>query len=216
MSICVVLGNTFSVKEELKLKYGFSFNWDYKVWYKPVQADKFPYWKTIVEAYSKEIEACWVNDFDDIPKLLNAIKAEKAEIQVEMPSLQSHKLDGKVIEISKWLANKIKEEAKTSVAFRNLEVIKVHRETHKAILVDIKYYSGITCSCGICGRALDNPISKATGIGPVCAEKIGLSRPKLEQAEQTIKELEALCDKQGVISKVWVAKSMIKNIHEVA
>lgn len=50
-------------------------------------------------------------------------------------------------------------------------------EVFEAIVADpeaaLKEYARITGSCGICNRTLEDPVSVARGIGPVCWEKVG-------------------------------------------
>lgn len=117
---------------------------------------------------------------------------------------------GQIIEIKTWLAKRLQNELHMDFFLRNLEVTQVVAETAKAYQMKVKFVSRIACNCHVCGRALDNEISKAVGIGPVCAEKIGLSRPSLSDAQRTIDELESLCRKIGEIGPLWVPKSQIK------
>jgi SWI/SNF-related matrix-associated actin-dependent regulator 1 of chromatin subfamily A len=123
-----------------------------------------------------------------------------------------HKLQNKVIETKAWFAKTFRDNHNTSLAFRNFKVLKVTNETKKAYQVDIEFFSGISCTCGYCGRILDNPVSKATGIGPICAEKMGLPRPTLETAKEIVKKMEELSKKQGQFLNVWIPKSQIKRI----
>lgn len=211
MSFIVVLGNSYEIKPELKQKLGFTFSWDHKVWYRACLQDKFEYYRMHVEALSKQVEACWVNTLEDIPKLRQAIKEEIGEEQ-KRKSLESHEHDGQIFEVSKWYAQRFKENNNTQYTFRNLEILKVHSETPRAYLVDAKFFSGIASSCGVCGRGLDNDTSRATGIGPICASKLGLPRPTMETAKLVVAELEKLSEAQGVFHQVWVPKSQIKSI----
>lgn len=117
---------------------------------------------------------------------------------------------GETFEIKTWLAKRLQEDSGASFFFRNLRVTSVERETEKAYLLSVKFVSSIARSCHICGRALDDEISRATGIGPVCASKLGIDRPKLETADTTLKLIDTLCNDIGEIGPVWVPKSQIK------
>lgn len=142
----------------------------------------------------------------------NARKAAPSVTVDNAPKKEFSIKVGQVIEIKTWLANKFKEEAKMDFFLRNLEIVEVLDETARAYQVQVRFVSKIVKNCCACGKALDNEISKATGIGPTCAKKIGLSRPSLNDAQKTIIELEALCVKIGLIGPLWIPKSQIKLI----
>ena len=139
------------------------------------------------------------------PPVITPDNAPKKEFSIKV---------GQVIEIKTWLANNFKKDAGMDFFLRNLEIVEVLNETQKAYQVRVRFVSKIVQNCCACGKALDNEISKATGIGPTCARKIGLSRPSLHSAQQTILELEALCVKIGIIGGLWIPKSQIKFIAE--
>ena len=126
--------------------------------------------------------------------------------------ITDHQLKGKKVELKKWYGNILKDELGNDFAFRNVEIKKVYRETQKAILADFKFYGGIMCSCGVCGKTLTDEISKATGIGPVCAKKLGLPRPTLTNVKEVITELNKVVDAMPEVNKKWIPKSQIKNI----
>lgn len=117
---------------------------------------------------------------------------------------------GQNFEIKTWLAKRLQAQLSMAFFLRNLEVTEVLNETPKAYEVKVNFVSKIACNCHVCGRALDNEISKATGIGPTCAAKIGLSRPNISDAHKTIQELEDLCRQIGTIGPIWIPKSQIK------
>jgi hypothetical protein len=72
-----------------------------------------------------------------------------------------------------------------------------------------KLYGGVARCCGICGRDLDNEISKAAGIGPICATKFGFPRPTIETAAEINKMLEEKFRQAGTIEKKWIPKSQV-------
>lgn len=117
---------------------------------------------------------------------------------------------GGVIEIKAWLARAISKE-KNIQMFRNIEVRQVLRESERAILVRAKLSAKPAVNCHICGRALDDEKSIATGIGPTCAKKIGVTR-ELDKYE-LLKVIEDLVEKTGII-ELWIPKSQIKGAGE--
>lgn len=136
---------------------------------------------------------------------------ERAMIKLEKPAPRLFSIAiGQTFEIKTWLAKALQKQLELNFFLRNLEVVEVISETPKAYMVRVKFVSKIACNCHVCGRPLDNAISKATGIGPICAVKIGLTRPSLSNAQATIDELEALCVQIGTLPAVWVPKSQIK------
>lgn len=117
---------------------------------------------------------------------------------------------GEMIEVKPWIAHRLQADAGLEFFFRNLEIVEVQGESPKAYKVTVKFVTKIVCNCHICGRDLDNEISKATGIGPVCADKMGLPRPTLATAKDTLALIEAKCAAIGVVGPVWIPKSQIK------
>jgi hypothetical protein len=137
-------------------------------------------------------------------------KAEPTAIDVT--GLQT----GGGIEIRRWLARKIAEEFKTipahleaPVAFRNLEITEIHRETAKAVQVTFRYSSKICERCHVCGAELDTDVSRACGIGPVCAKKLGFKRASLGDAGAIVERMEAICREVGEVGPRWIPKSQI-------
>lgn len=148
--------------------------------------------------------------------VLNAInKAQNKEMVRNEPKEFSLKL-GQVIEIKKFVAQRLKMEQGLPYFFRNLEVTEVLNETQKAYQLKVKFVSKIVTSCHVCGLHLDTDVSRATGIGPVCADRLGLKRPTLETAQETLRAIDALCSSVGIIGPIWVPKSQIKTSEETS
>jgi hypothetical protein len=210
MSFIIVLGNSYDVKDSLKSRFNFKFDFEQKIWFRPVLQDKYWFFEQAVEALSKNISCAWVQDInklDEAKKLVREIESLNTTT-VEVPA---HRLDGSIFEMSAWYARAFKENNNTAYAFRNLKISKVKRETAKAYQVDAEFFSGIASTCGVCGRELSNDVSRATGIGPICAQKIGLPRPTMESAKETVKLMEQMSKAQGIFTDVWVPKSQIKH-----
>ena len=148
----------------------------------------------------------------------NKLKAQKEKFAQEQEAeyhaqIKNYSIkQNDILEIRTWLAKSFQEALKMDFFFRNLEVVAVLDETPKAYCVKVKFSSQILASCHVCGLALSNPVSKATGLGPTCARRIGLSRPTVAHAEKTLAELEAFCTNVGVIGEIWIPKSQIKSI----
>lgn len=117
---------------------------------------------------------------------------------------------GERVEINRGLANRLKKKLKMSVFFSNLEIVNIVNENKFGYLVDVRFVSGVCTNCHCCGKDLDVPISKSTGIGPVCAKKyLGVKRPDQETAERILALLDKYCLEVGVIEKVWIPKDKI-------
>lgn len=211
-SFTVIYGNTFSINPRLKL-YGFTFDWNNKYWYKLASEQ---YYKICERDLSNEdIAVFHVSDLSQVPRMIKDFNDFKKEVgqQEEVKPIQGHKLSNKVVEVSKWFSTKLKEQKNLKFAFRNLTILNIYKETPNAYLVDCEYFGGVGKSCGCCGRDLDNKISIATGIGPVCAERIGMPRVKtLEEAQIIIDEMSKMSKDVGVIKQVWIPKSQIRAI----
>ncbi len=199
--ILVVGGNTYPHKDSLKAM-GFKLG--------KVNAQWVNYSVNYNDETVKAVEGLGLSTIETdsienaMPKLAEMRKAAQ-EKQAAAP----HELDGKVLEVTKWYGRIVKDEFNLDVIFRNLKVVKVHRETDKAYQVDFQLFGGVARCCGICGRELDNEISKAAGIGPVCATKLGFPRPTIESAEKINKMIEEKFRQAGTIEKKWIPKSQI-------
>lgn len=115
-----------------------------------------------------------------------------------------------VVELKKWYARTLKESLGNEIIYRNIKITKKYAETSRAVLVDFEFFGGISVSCGCCGLPLDNEISKACGIGPVCATKIGLPRPTMENAKEILVKLNEKMKELKNVEKIWIPKSQIK------
>lgn len=135
--------------------------------------------------------------------------AENSKKMDEEPFQYSY-VKGDEIEITAWVAKQIGKEKKIETVFRNLKITEIDGESNKAIKVKIEFVSKIAACCHVCGAPLDNEVSLATGIGPVCARKIGLPRPTMSNAKLILEELEKYAKTIGEIGPIWLAKSQIK------
>jgi hypothetical protein len=114
------------------------------------------------------------------------------------------------ITIRKWLAQSLAKTQKLPFFFRNLVIEEVVSESNRAIQVKVSFSSKIASVCHCCGRGLDNQISKATGIGPVCAKKyFKIERPTIDKAQEIIAKIEEEAKIAGIIGPIWIPKSQI-------
>lgn len=123
---------------------------------------------------------------------------------------------GELIEIKGWLAKQLEQQLALACFFRNLEITEVVSESPRAYSVKVKFVSKIASSCHCCGRDLDTEVSRATGIGPVCASRLGLPRPTLATAQETLAALETIRNTIGEVGPVWIPKSQIVRREELA
>lgn len=119
---------------------------------------------------------------------------------------------GALIEVKAFIARRLQSDLSMPYFFRNLSVVEVSKETSKAFQLKVSFVSRIVTSCHVCGRELDTDVSRATGIGPVCADRLGIKRPTLETANETLQAIDILCRNLGVVGPIWVPKSQIKHI----
>ncbi len=116
---------------------------------------------------------------------------------------------GQEITIRKWFANAKASELGLQMFFRNLIIDSVDAETDKAVLVKVRFNSKVVTCCHICGLNLDNEISKACGIGPVCAKRLGFKRVTMNDAGAILARIEQEAQIAGVIGPIWIPKRQI-------
>ena len=117
---------------------------------------------------------------------------------------------GDIIGITKKYAEHLSRRTNHNPFFRNLVVTKVHEETNSSVTLSVMFNSELAFSCNVCGRALDNEISQACGIGPVCYGKLSKNRPSISRAKEMIKEIEAYSRQVGEIGPFAIPKYAIK------
>ena len=153
----------------------------------------------------------WGNITDNQAAALERVRATEGNL----PDKLLHPIDptfkaGQHIEVKTWLIKKIAQQFGIAFLFRNLELVEIKAESKKAIYAYIKCYSKPSIHCHCCGRDLTNAISRATGIGPICATKyFDISRPSMAEAKEVCKAIDAKAEKIGTIGPVWIAKSQI-------
>lgn len=111
---------------------------------------------------------------------------------------------GEVLIVGKFHARRIADESGYKHAHHALKIVEIHHETEKAILVTVKLTAQRTPYCGCCGQTLTNKASIAAGIGPICAEKTGLSEISLAALDAALRDTRVV--------KTWIPKSGIKSV----
>lgn len=117
---------------------------------------------------------------------------------------------GTVLELSKFIASKIGTMMGHYMQHRNVEVLETLRETRNAVLARVKLSSHFAGRCMCCGRRLTNMISKASGVGPECAEKYGVERYEMSAAKDIVAHIEARLPKESV--EIWIPRTQIKGV----
>lgn len=148
---------------------------------------------------------------------------EKAELvrvgfkkEKKKQNVDSHDWDGRRAELNKYASRSVLEEVNRNrqqpieYLYRNITINKVEAETAKAVRIRFEFYGGIGRNCHVCGASLDTEVSRACGIGPVCAKRMGLPRPNANNASIVLAQIEEIAGSFGEIGPVWVPKSCIE------
>ena len=118
--------------------------------------------------------------------------------------------EGTKILVGKGAATRISQSLGVDYVHRGFEVVKVHAETERAYLVDVRFAATRTVTCCVCGIHLKNEVSRSIGIGPVCAEKHGIPYEL-----NALNLLQAKLDSVDQVAfKVWIGKWTIKEREE--
>ena len=161
----------------------------------------------------------FLNNYSGQSNFINSLKNQYlyrgylSEKQVEClrkamePKVYSVKVGEKLV-LSKSVSTRISESLGVDFVHRGFEVLGVHAETERAVLVDLKFTATRTVNCCVCGIALKNEVSRSIGIGPVCAERHGIPY-ELNALGLLQAKLDAV---QQVAQKTWVPKWGIKEV----
>jgi len=84
-------------------------------------------------------------------------------------------MSGTVLRLKAWFARSRKIPRELRGAIR--------QETERAVYFDGTYVVCPDSRCFVCGRTLESKASRIMGIGPVCAEELGLPRIRGEVSE---------------------------------
>lgn len=78
------------------------------------------------------------------------------------------------ITVSNFIAESLRHQFNLDKTYHNFNVINILRETEKAYFLELEATGKPTTRCSICGLTLTNEESVNRGIGPICAEKLGV------------------------------------------
>ena len=123
---------------------------------------------------------------------------------------------GDEVEINAFIASQLKRQLNMDVFFRRLEVTESLNETYRAVQVKVKFITKVCADCNMCGIPLETEVSRACGIGPVCAKKLGISRLRVEDAQLVHAMIDEAGKRYGEIGPIWIPKSQIKKLQEAA
>lgn len=181
-----------------------------------------PFIRTCVDPINPDYNATksnydWKEDLEeDELKLVNSAMNPSGPSVKPRESLENHRFVGKQAELNKYGANSVRESInrvsqrqQIDYLYRNIVIKEVVAETAKAVQIKLEFFGGIGRNCHVCGAELDTEISRACGIGPVCAKNMGLPRPTLANATQVLAMVENLAKNLGEIGPVWIPKSCI-------
>jgi uncharacterized ferredoxin-like protein len=134
------------------------------------------------------------------------------EIERSAPKAKTFSIaPGMVLEVKKSFAKKIAQMNGSSRVFFNLEVREVKAETAKAFLIKTKASGKVCGQCCMCGRALTDPQSILSGIGPVCADNYGIPYGSVEMTKEALESIAT----QEMEIETWIPKSTIKNLFDL-
>lgn len=119
------------------------------------------------------------------------------------PSLEA----GAVIEVKPWVANRIGNLTGHDPVFVNLEVVELCEENNWGLRLRLAYHAKVARVCHVCGMLLDTRAARASGIGPVCADRLGIARPQPENVVAVLAAIAAYAKRQGVLAPIWVNKA---------
>lgn len=122
---------------------------------------------------------------------------------------------GSLFYVSKNIAKQMSQKFGMSFNYRRIEVIECVRETEKAVLLTFRYTPKFSKICNVCGLHLDNERSVATGIGPICAEKLGLDQYDKKLAKEIISDVESKLQLIGQ-KQEWFPKRSLRSEMEGA
>jgi len=112
---------------------------------------------------------------------------------------------GDIVRVGSQYGRIIAKNARAVTPVFNIEITSVTGESPSAWLVTGRGSAVINGFCGVCGRELKNLNSIDIHIGPICADKIGVSGESLTKAELTEKLSQIVYTKP-----FWLSKKCIK------
>lgn len=142
-----------------------------------------------------------------IQSIRNAIKRDKMQPEAAVAQKKTFSLSpGDTVMVSKWLAREAGRLAGLVRPHYTLEVVSVEAETDRAYKATLILSGQRMSRCGICGLTLTDPRSVTAGIGPICAERVGVSFTDgaLGELRESLKTTKSI--------NTWFPKAAIKEL----
>ena len=111
--------------------------------------------------------------------------------------------------VKKWFARTMQRDQQLQFAPFTLTITEIHSESAKAVQATVKMTAGEVNVCRCCGASLTDEKSQATGLGPVCAKKLGVKYvTNLADVARFKVDLQKRIDEIGSF-KVWIPRSQV-------
>jgi len=113
------------------------------------------------------------------------------------------------IVVTKWYARALQRDQKLEFAPFTLTITEIHQESAKAVKATVKMTAGEVSVCRCCGAALKDEKSQATGLGPVCAKKLGVKYiTHMADISRFKTDLQKRIEEIGAF-EVWIPRSQV-------
>lgn len=113
---------------------------------------------------------------------------------------------GVVFSVGRYFGTELAKKVGLPHQHRQFEVLNIKAETNKGYLLNIKAVGRRSSSCSVCGRTLTDAYSVQHGIGPICAERYGLTN---------VEQLDLMLTEQAQPVETWLPKAALRNRSDV-
>ena len=142
------------------------------------------------------------------PAQLNAAAKCLANANTPKPVQQSRAVSIDIV-VTKWYARALQRDQKLQFAPFTLTITEIHQESAKAVKATVKMTAGEVSVCRCCGAGLTDEKSQATGLGPVCAKKLGVKYiTNLNDVARFKSDLQKRIEEIGSF-EVWIPRSQV-------
>jgi hypothetical protein len=143
------------------------------------------------------------------PKQLSAADNFFSKLEVPTNQISDSKNINVNLKVTKFIAKRIADDNKLEFRPFLVTISKVLKTTNKAYQVVGRMNTSDVTSCRCCGLDLTDWKSQATGVGPICAKKLGIPYVKNQEDVLVFKKLLKLkIDEIGDLT-FWIPKSQI-------
>ena len=142
------------------------------------------------------------------PAQVNAAAKCLANTNTPKPVPQSRVVSIDII-VTKWYARALQRDQKLQFAPFTLTISEIRQESAKAVKATVKMTAGEVSVCRCCGASLTDEKSQATGLGPVCAKKLGVKYiTHLNDVARFKSDLQKRIEEIGSF-EVWIPRSQV-------